>query len=49
MMCNETNLREYVNSSHNLKQCIVCNKVYSIENIKHHMYSVHQQIFDENE
>ena len=49
MMCNETNLREHVNSSHNLKQCNVCNKVYSIENIKHHMYSVHQQILDENE
>ena len=49
MMCNETNLRVHVKSSHNVKQCKVCSKIYSIENIKHHMYSVHQQIFDENE
>ena len=47
VVCNTTELNIHIKRIHNVKQCKLCQKSYSNENFKHHMYAEHQQIIDE--
>ena len=49
ILCNKNDMKIHVNRIHNQKQCKICSERIFTKYMKHHMYSVHQQVIEGSE